>query len=113
LIAENALFHCYCRKASFANDSICSGFVLKLKQNKLKIKMIELTRTNDPVLLSWLIAQLSEEGIDALVLDTYASVMEGSISAIQRRVMVVEDDLSLAQSILAEADELDISDHDQ
>jgi hypothetical protein len=84
-----------------------------LKQNKLKIKMIELTRTNDPVLLSWLIAQLSEEGIDALVLDTYASVMEGSISAIQRRVMVVEDDLSLAQSILAEADEMDTSDHDQ
>ena len=97
----------------FANDSICSGFALKLKQNKLKIKMIELTRTNDPVLLSWLIAQLSEEGIDALVLDTYASVMEGSISAIQRRVMVVEDDLSLAQSILAEADEMDTSDYGQ
>jgi hypothetical protein len=113
LIAENALFYGYCRKATFANDSICSRFALKLKQNKLKIKMIELTRTNDPVLLSWLIAQLSEEGIDALVLDTYASVMEGSISAIQRRVMVVEDDLSLAQSILAEADEMDTSNHDQ
>ena len=113
MIAENAVFHCYCRKTTFANDSICSGFALKLKQNKLKIKMIELTRTNDPVLLSWLIAQLSEEGIDALVLDTYASVMEGSISAIQRRVMVVEDDLSLAQSILAEADEMDTSDYDQ
>ena len=74
--------------------------------------MIELTRTNDPVFLSWLIAQLSEEVIDTLVLDTYASVMEGSISAIQRRVMVVEDDLSLAQSILAEADETDTSDYD-
>lgn len=74
--------------------------------------MIELTRTNDPVLLSWLLAQLSEERIEALVLDTYASVMEGSISAIQRRVMVIEDDLPLAQSILAEADTMDASDHD-
>ena len=75
--------------------------------------MVELTRTNDPVLLSWLLAQLSGEGIDALVLDTHASAMEGSISAIQRRVMVIQDDLKLAQSILAEADAMDASDHEQ
>ncbi|MGH6661357.1 MAG: DUF2007 domain-containing protein, partial [Rhodospirillales bacterium] len=50
--------------------------------------MEELTRTNDPVLLSWLTARLADEDIAAVVLDTHASVVEGSISAIQRRVMV-------------------------
>ena len=66
--------------------------------------MEELVRTNDPVLLSWLTAQLAEENIDAVVLDAHTSVMEGSISAIQRRVMVVSEDLARARQILAEAE---------
>jgi len=75
--------------------------------------MVELTRTNDPVFLSWLVAQLSDEGIEAIVLDAYASVMEGSISAIQRRVMVVDDDLSAAEIILAEAESIASGAHEQ
>ena len=74
--------------------------------------MIELIRTNDPVLLSWLLAQLSDEGIEAIVLDSHASVMEGSISAIQRRIMVIDDDLIVAQSILAEAEKIGAVGHD-
>ena len=66
--------------------------------------MEELVRTNDPVLLSWLTAQLAEENIGAVVLDAHTSVMEGSISAIQRRVMVVSEDLARARLILAEAE---------
>ncbi len=66
--------------------------------------MEELVRTNDPVLLSWLTAQLAEENIDAVVLDAHTSVMEGSISAIQRRVMVLSEDLGKARQILAEAE---------
>ena len=66
--------------------------------------MEELVRTNDPVLLSWLAAQFAEENIDAVVLDALTSVMEGSISAIQRRVMVVSEDLARARLILAEAE---------
>ncbi len=66
--------------------------------------MEELVRTNDPVLLSWLTAQLAEENIGAVVLDAHTSVMEGSISAIQRRVMVVSEDLGKARQILAEAE---------
>jgi len=68
--------------------------------------MVELIRTNDAVFLSWLLAQLAGEDIEAVVLDAHASVMEGSISAIQRRVMVVERDLYRAKGILAEAEEL-------
>ena len=74
--------------------------------------MVELTRTNDPVLLSWLLAQLSDEGIEAIVLDAHASVMEGSISAIQRRVMVIDDDLAVARSILAEAERIGANTYD-
>jgi hypothetical protein len=68
--------------------------------------MDELVRTNDPVLLSWLTARLSGIGIEAVVLDTHTSVMEGSISAIQRRVMVESHNLEMARRILAEAEEI-------
>lgn len=66
--------------------------------------MEELTRTNDPVLLSWLTARLADEEIAAVVLDTHTSVVEGSISAIQRRVMVDRRDLFRARALLAEAE---------
>lgn len=66
--------------------------------------MEELVRTNEPVLLSWLTARLAGENIDAVVLDAHTSVMEGSISAIQRRVMVDSEDLARARQVLAEAE---------
>ena len=69
--------------------------------------MVELIRTNDVVFLSWLTARLAGEGVEAVVLDGYASVMEGSISAIQRRVMVAEHDLWRAKLVLEEAKEFD------
>ncbi|MDA0676222.1 MAG: DUF2007 domain-containing protein, partial [Proteobacteria bacterium] len=50
--------------------------------------MVELLRTNDPVLLSWLEATLAAHGIGCVVLDAHTSVVEGSIGAIQRRLMV-------------------------
>lgn len=66
--------------------------------------MVELTRTNDAVLLSWLVYALAEDDIEAVVLDGFTSVMEGSISAIQRRVMVFEEDLARARIILHEGE---------
>ena len=66
--------------------------------------MEELVRTNDAVFLSWLTARLAGMDIDAVILDTHTSIMEGSISAIQRRVMVLSEDLGKAQEILAEAE---------
>ena len=67
--------------------------------------MKELVRTNDPVLISWLIAALKAERIEALVLDSHASVLEGSAMAIPRRVMVIDEDLEDAKKVLAAADE--------
>ncbi|MDP6121127.1 MAG: DUF2007 domain-containing protein, partial [Rhodospirillales bacterium] len=50
--------------------------------------MVELIRTNDPVLLSWLTAALAEARIEAIVLDVHTSILEGSVSAISCRVMI-------------------------
>lgn len=62
--------------------------------------MKELIRSNDPVLLSYLMSVLEEEDIDAILLDEHTSVLEGSIGAIQRRVMVLAEDLDRAKRIL-------------
>ena len=66
--------------------------------------MHELTRTNDPVLLSWLIQALADVAVEALVFDVHTSILEGSISAIPRRVMVLEADLARARRVLDEAE---------
>lgn len=68
--------------------------------------MFELVRTNDPVLISWLQAQFQGLDIDILVLDEHMSIMDGSISAIPRRIMVPEAYRAQAEDILAEADRL-------
>lgn len=68
--------------------------------------MIELFRTNDPVLLSWLQNRLHQDNVPVVVFDTHASIVEGSISAIQSRVMVDETHLGRAQAILREAEEI-------
>lgn len=67
--------------------------------------MRELLRTNDAVRLSWLIALLADAGIEAIMLDLHTSVIEGSISAIPRRLMVVAGDFDRARRLLEEAGE--------
>lgn len=62
--------------------------------------MVELFRTNDPVLISYVVAILTDEGINAIVLDEHTSILEGSIGAIQRRLVVPEADLATAREIL-------------
>jgi len=68
--------------------------------------MYELVRTNDPVLISWLQAHLADAGIEVLILDEHMSIMDGSIQAIPRRIMVSEDNKREAQAILARADRI-------
>lgn len=68
--------------------------------------MEELVRSNDPVFLSWLEARFSGENIDFVVLDAHTSVVEGSISAIQRRVMINSRDMVRAQWVLEEAEKI-------
>lgn len=67
--------------------------------------MKELVRTNDAVRLSWLQALLSGAGIEAIILDSHTSILEGSIGAIPRRLMVHDDDHSRARTMLTEAGE--------
>jgi hypothetical protein len=66
--------------------------------------MKELVRTNDTVRLSWLQAVLDEAGIDTLVLDGYTSIVEGSIGAIPRRLMVADADHTRATAALRQAE---------
>ncbi len=68
--------------------------------------MKELLRTNDVVRLSWLQALLTDAGIGCLVLDQHTSLVEGSIGAIQRRLMVGERDHARARAVIVQADEI-------
>jgi hypothetical protein len=65
----------------------------------------ELLRCNDPVRLSWLSALLSDAGIESVVFDHHASIVEGSIGALQRRLMVLNEDWSAAKRVLDDAGE--------
>ena len=67
--------------------------------------MKELFRTNDAVYLSFAQAVLKGEGIETLLFDGHMSVMDGSIGALPRRLMVVNDSqLERARQILSEAE---------
>jgi hypothetical protein len=68
--------------------------------------MKELLRTNDMVRISWLMSLLADDGVEAVVLDGHTSLAEGSISAIQRRLMVREADFERARRLLADCGEL-------
>jgi len=65
--------------------------------------MKELLRSNDPVLLSFVSALLEEAEIAFIVLDTNMSVLEGSIGILPRRVLVEDDGIDRARSLLTEA----------
>ncbi|MEQ8349442.1 MAG: DUF2007 domain-containing protein [Sneathiellaceae bacterium] len=65
--------------------------------------MIELLRTNDAVLISYVSALLADAGVQAIVLDQHTSVLEGSIGALPRRIMVVDEDEAAARGALSDA----------
>jgi hypothetical protein len=63
----------------------------------------ELVRTNDAVLISAIEALLKSAGIPHLLADQNMSVLEGSIGAFQRRILVGEDEIDAARELLTEA----------
>jgi hypothetical protein len=65
--------------------------------------MKELLRSNDPVLLSYVSALMEEADIGFIVADTNMSVLEGSIGALPRRILVESDRIGQARGILTEA----------
>lgn len=67
--------------------------------------MKELLRTNDSVRLSWLTALLADARIESIILDTHTSIVEGSIGAIPRRLVVADEDYAPARRVLENAGE--------
>ena len=66
--------------------------------------MVELVRSNDLVHLSWAQAMLAAEGIECVLLDGHISVVEGSIGAFPRRLLVPDErPRAGARGVLAEA----------
>jgi hypothetical protein len=65
--------------------------------------MIELLRSNDAVLLSFVDALLKEAGIQHSLVDQNMSVMEGSIGILPRRILVPQSEHAKARQILSEA----------
>lgn len=66
--------------------------------------MHELRRTNDLVFLSYAEALLRAEGLNPVVLDAGMAVMDGSIGALPRRLMVPDSEAEAAMKLLAELD---------
>ncbi len=63
----------------------------------------ELLRTNDPVQISFVSALLKDAGIVFDVFDGHTSILEGSVMAIQRRLVVLDEDADEARRILKDA----------
>lgn len=63
--------------------------------------MKEIIRTNNPALISYVEALLSGAGISFYVADRNISVVEGSIGAIPRRILVPENEADAARRLLA------------
>ena len=62
--------------------------------------MKELLRTNDVTLLAYADAVLKGEGITAIVLDMNASIIEGSLGILARRMMVRDEDFDRARELI-------------
>jgi len=62
--------------------------------------MVELLKSNDLVLISYVMHRLGEEGITAVLFDEHMSSVEGSIGALPRRIMVNEEDIERSRELL-------------
>ena len=61
-----------------------------------------LLKSNNPVLLNYAEVLLRDAGIAFVVLDTNASIMDGSMGMLPRRLMVEDDDYVQARRVLGE-----------
>ena len=66
--------------------------------------MAELVRTNDPGLLSVIESLLGGADIAYQVTDRNMSVLEGSVTAIQIRILVADKDEAAARELLVDAE---------
>lgn len=61
--------------------------------------MKELLRTNDMVFISFLETRLREAGIEPILLDLHTSIIEGSIGALPRRLMIADEEYEQARAV--------------
>ena len=62
--------------------------------------MREILRSNNPVLLDFAQALLRDANIPHAVFDTNASIMDGSLGILPRRLMVADEDFNRARTLL-------------
>ena len=65
--------------------------------------MQEILRTNNPVLISYVRSLLMDAGIESVEFDSHIANLEGGVSAIPCRHMVIDADVDRALSILADS----------
>jgi hypothetical protein len=72
------------------------------RRREAGVEFREVRRSNDLAYLSFVQAALRAEGVEPLMLDGHQSVIDGSIGAVQRRLMVAADQLEQALALLEE-----------
>jgi Putative prokaryotic signal transducing protein len=79
---------------------LLSPEVARLVPRWHQVRMIEILRTSDPVLLSRIEALLDVAGIGCFVADQHISMLEGGIGAFPRRLLVLEEDADQARRLI-------------
>ena len=67
------------------------------------VGVMELLRSNNPVLMSFVASLLLDAGIEHAVADAHMSVIEGSIGALPSRILVAEEQHDDACNLLVDA----------
>ena len=66
--------------------------------------MKELIRSNDPTTIAFAKALLQGEDIGVFEMDVHMSTLEGSVGILPRRLMVADQDLFMARSVMRDND---------
>ena len=66
--------------------------------------MIEVLRTNNPIRLDYAMVLLKQAGCHPFVADRFTAAVEGSILAVERRILVPDEYAATAKDILKQLD---------